>query len=243
MTEGTNFPTTPGAFRRVLAGEKDAFVTKLNATATAFVYSTLLGGSGDDAGERHRARRAGQRLCHGQHRVDQLPGHRGRYQRTHRGCDTTYYVMCSKTAFVTKVNPWGTALVYSTYLGGSGGTIQESYAEGIAVDGFGNAYVTGATTADNFPTTAGVIQPKAGWPLCYYKICTDAFVTKLNASGSSLVYSTYLMGSSAGLRQWHRRRQRRQCVCHGQHVVGNVSRSSTRSSPGPVRSRMHSSPS
>ena len=117
------------------------------------------------------------------------------FQRVHRGCDTTWFVMCAKTAFVTKVNPWGTGLVYSTYLGGSG-VDQESYAEGIAIDGAGNAYVTGATTADNFPTTAGVIQPKAGYPLCYYKACTDAFVTKLNAAGSALVYSTYLMGDS-----------------------------------------------
>ena len=93
------------------------------------------------------------------------------------------------------MNPWGTGLVYSTYLGGSG-IDQESYAEGIAIDGAGNAYVTGSTTADNFPTTAGVIQPKAGYPLCYYEVCTDAFVTKLNAAGSALVYSTYLMGEA-----------------------------------------------
>ena len=197
VTEGGNFPTTPGAFRRVLAGEKDAFVTKLNATATAFVYSTLLGGSGDDSANDIALDALGNAYVTGSTESINFPVTAAAYQRTHRGCDTMYFVMCSKTAFVTKVNPWGTGLVYSTYLGGSGGTIQESYAEGIAVDGFGSAYVTGATTADNFPTTAGVIQPKPGWPLCFYKACTDAFVTKLNASGSSLVYSTYLMGSSA----------------------------------------------
>jgi hypothetical protein len=68
--------------------------------------------------------------------------------------------------------------------------------EGIAVDTAGSAYVTGSTKADNFPTTAGVIQPTAGEPLCFYTVCTDAFVTKLNAYGSALVYSTYLYGNA-----------------------------------------------
>src|SRR4029453_6450286 len=114
------------------------------------------------------------------------------YQRAHRGCHTADY--CSKTGFVTKVNPWGTALVYSTYLGGTG-LGAETAMEGIAIDAAGNAYVTGSTDAENFPTPAGVIQPTAGERLCFYTICTDAVVTKLNASGSALVYSTYLHGN------------------------------------------------
>src|SRR5262249_9229717 len=60
----------------------------------------------------------------------------------------------------------------------------------------GNAYVTGSTQAQDFPTTAGVIQPTAGERLCFYMVCTDAFVTKLNADGSGLVYSTYLYGNA-----------------------------------------------
>ena len=195
VTEGGSFPTTPGAFRRVPAGEKDAFVTKLNAAGTSFIYSTLLGGGGDDAANDIALDALGNVYVTGSTESINFPVTAAAFQRVHRGCDTTWSVMCEKTAFVTKVNPWGTGLVYSTYLGGSG-TDQESYAEGIAIDGAGNAYVTGATTADNFPTTAGVIQPKAGYPLCYYEVCTDAFVTKLNAAGSALVYSTYLMGAA-----------------------------------------------
>lgn len=91
-------------------------------------------------------------------------------------------------AFVAKINPEGTALVYSTWLGGSSGADEGN---GIAVDGSGDAYVTGFTNAKNFPTTANAFQaasPKANF---------SAFVTKLNADGSALVYSTYLGGSSA----------------------------------------------
>src|SRR5439155_7718627 len=91
-------------------------------------------------------------------------------------------------AFPTKINAAGTAFVYSTYLGGSGGEV----GVGIAVDAAGAAYVTGFTESAHF--TAGCTAP-----------CTvldgtlggfrDAFVTKINATGTALVYSTYLGGS------------------------------------------------
>ena len=84
---------------------------------------------------------------------------------------------------MTKLNPTGSALVYSTYLGGS----DTDAAFGIAVDTVGNAYVTGDTRSTNFPTTLGAFQTAVGG--------FDAFVTKLNPTGSALVYSTYLGGS------------------------------------------------
>jgi hypothetical protein len=195
VTSGGTFPTTTGAFRRIQAGGNDAFVTKVNAAGTGFVWSTLLGGSGDDSANDIARDIAGNVYVTGSTQSIDFPVSAGAYQRTHRGCDTTWLVMCSKTVFVTKLNASGTGLAYSTYLGGSG-IDQESIAEGIAVDGAGNAYVTGVTSADNFPTTAGVVQPNAGYPLCYYEACTDAFVTKLNTSGSALVYSTYLVGET-----------------------------------------------
>jgi hypothetical protein len=85
-------------------------------------------------------------------------------------------------AFVTKVNPSGSALVYSTFLGGS----NEEFGFGIAVDTAGNAYVTGATLSPDFPTV-NPLQPTLGGGF-------DAFVTKLNPSGTALVYSTFLGG-------------------------------------------------
>src|SRR5437867_10097 len=86
-----------------------------------------------------------------------------------------------RDAFVTKLNPTGSVLLYSTYLGGS----DFDTGVGIAVDASGNAYVTGRTFSTNFPTTAGSFQTTLGGG-------GDVFVTKLNPTGSALVYSTYL---------------------------------------------------
>ena len=88
---------------------------------------------------------------------------------------------------MTKLNATGTALVYSTYLGGN----SNDYGRGIAVDGSGNAYVTGYTYSTNFPTTAGAFQTSHASD----GGDADAFVTKLNAGGAALVYSTYLGGN------------------------------------------------
>ena len=192
VTDSSNFPTTPGAFRRTWAGDSDGFVAKVNASGTGFVYSTLLGGRGLDSLNDIAIDLSGNAYVTGSTESSDFPVTATGYQRTHRGCYTADY--CSKTGFVTKVNPWGTALVYSTYLGGLG-LGEETKMEGIAVDTAGNAYVTGSTDADHFPTTAGVIQPTPGERLCFYTLCTDAFVTKLNANGSALVYSTYLYGN------------------------------------------------
>ncbi|MBI3048535.1 MAG: SBBP repeat-containing protein [Acidobacteria bacterium] len=87
--------------------------------------------------------------------------------------------------FVTKLNPAGSALVYSTYLGGN----LNDEGVGIAVDSAGNAYVTGFTNSANFPTTADAVQTAHGGGFI------DTFLTKVNPSGSMLVYSTYLGGN------------------------------------------------
>jgi len=90
-----------------------------------------------------------------------------------------------ENAFVSKLNQSGSALVYSTYLGGS----NDDHGFGVAVDPAGNAYVTGRTASSDFPTTAGAFQTTFGGD------GFDAFVSKLNSSGSALMYSTYLGGS------------------------------------------------
>lgn len=101
---------------------------------------------------------------------------------TTAGMDTTYND--GGDAFVTKVNPAGTGLVYSTYLGGSG----SDYGEGIAVDGSGNAHVTGYTYSAAFPTTVGAYDTS-------FNGFADVYVTKLNAAGNALIYSTYIGGA------------------------------------------------
>ncbi len=177
-TEGS-FPTTGGAFQTVFGNNEDAYVSKLDATGSSLVYSTYLGGSGDDYGFSVAVDGSGSAYVTGNTDSSNYPTTGGAYQTVYAG------VGISGSAFVSKLDATGSSLVYSTYLGGNGG-VQGS---GIAVDGSGNAYVAGST-AGGLPTTSGAYQTAFGGG--YF----DAFVSKLNASGSALLYSTYLGGSN-----------------------------------------------
>ena len=174
------FPTTAGAFDQTFNGVTDAFVTKLNPAGSALTYSTYLGGSLIDVGNDIFVDAAGSAYVTGSTDTSQLaippfPTTAGAFQTIFGGVTD---------AFVTKLNAAGSALTYSTYVGGS----QIDIGNGIAVDGVGNVYITGSTASDNFPTADSPFQStRAG--------LTDAFVTKLNAAGSALSYSTYLGGS------------------------------------------------
>ena len=190
-TVSSNFPTTAGAFQTTFGGgvfgAGDAFVTKLNPTGSALVYSTYLGGSSSDAGYGIAVDAAGNAYVTGGTGSTDFPTTIGAFQTTKGGG--------FRDAFVTKLNPTGSALVYSTYLGGSG--VNNGF--GIAVDTLGNAYVTGQTFSTDFPTTPGAIQTTFGGGGGFFR-GGDAFVTKLNPTGSALVYSTYLggLGSDTG---------------------------------------------
>lgn len=173
-TQSTDFPATPGAFRTVSAGGQDAFVTKLNRAGSGLVYSTYLGGSSVDEGRDVALDPAGSAYVVGITQSVDFPITPGVFQPALHGANDV---------FVTKLNPEGSALVYSTYLGGGGPDISRR----IALDALGNAYVTGATNSPDFPTTPGALQPlHAGGE--------DAFVTKLNADGSAILFSTFLGG-------------------------------------------------
>jgi len=185
-TASNNFPTTTGAFQISLGGGYDAFVTKLNASGTALVYSTYLGGSGGDYGDGIAVDGSGNAYIIGATMSTNFPTTTGAFKTTNESGNFN--------AFVTKLNANGTALVYSTYLGGNFGVLT-SYGDSgnaIAVDGAGNAYVTGNTGSADFPTTAGAFQTSYGGPSYDGD---DAFVTKLNATGTALINSTYLGGS------------------------------------------------
>jgi hypothetical protein len=138
------------------------------------VYSTYLGGSGDDTGVSIAVDSNSEIFVTGHTSSIDFPVTLGAQQPSLAG---------TSDVFVSKLNATGTALIYSTYLGGSGGDAGQA----IAIDGTGNAYVTGNTSSSDFPTTAGVAQPSFGG-------VNDAFVTRLNAAGA-LDYSTYLGGS------------------------------------------------
>lgn len=173
--EDLPFPTTAGAFQTELKGTVNAFVTKINAAGSAWAYSTYLGGEADDHGNAIAVDSTGAAYVAGDSDSYKFPVKKA-FQGKLKGMIN---------AFVAKLNPAGTALVYSTYLGGS--NADEAY--GIAVDASGNAYVTGLTASENFPTT-----PKA-YKRAFQGGDWDAFATKIKASGNVLAYSTYLGGS------------------------------------------------
>ncbi len=187
-----DFPVTADAFQKTNHSEggyvgegSNAFITKLNPSGTALIYSTYLGGSGDatfgasDEGTGIAVDQAGNAYVTGQTDSKDFPVTSDAFQPVMPSKDYPFYA----SAFVTKLNPSGTALVYSTYLGGEGGA---DVATGIAIDAAGNAYVTGNTASTNFPVTAGAFQSTS----------RGAFVSKFNASGTALIYSTYLGGNS-----------------------------------------------
>jgi hypothetical protein len=184
QTSSADFPVTAGALQSTCAGtcstaNPDAFVTELNAAGSALVYSTFLGGTGFDQGNGITLDPSGDAFVVGWTGSKNFP--------TIPGSAKTKYSGGKYDAFVVELNPTGSALLYSTYLGGSG--LDVGYA--IALDSSGNAYVAGSTMSTNFPTVPGAFQTALNAP-------EAAFVTKLNAGGSAFAYSTYLGGSGTG---------------------------------------------
>ena len=183
LTDSTDFPTTPGAFRRTRSvGE--AFVLKLSPDGSSIVYGTFLGGSGNDIGEAIKVDAAGNAYVAGWTSSKDFPT-RNAFQSTHHeGVDDIFFA---------KLNASGTDLLYSTYLGGN----NLDLAHDLDIDSSGNAYLTGMIFSTDFPTTPGAFRrtPQQGGP------SGDGFVTKINPSASgdsSLVYSTYF-DSSRGI--------------------------------------------
>ena len=150
----------------------------------AVSYSTYLGGSAGDYATSIAVDSSGNTYVAGYTGSTNFPVTSGAYQTKCSGaCDGTL------DAFVTKLDSSGSALIYSTYLGGTA----NDYANGIAMDDSGNAYIVGQTFSSNFPVTTGAYQTACGGGSCSGG---DAFITELNSSGSALIYSTYLGGSS-----------------------------------------------
>jgi beta-propeller repeat-containing protein len=185
-TGSTNFPTTVGAFQTTGGG---IFVTKFHPTFE-FVYSTYLGGDVSSGAMGIAVDTGGNAHVTGITGSQSFPTTPGAFQTSFGGG--------RRDAFVTKINAAGSALAYSTYLGGSG----DEGGSGIALDTSGNAYVTGITGSTNFPTSPGAFQPAVaggGHLFCGGFVggfgIGDAFVTKLDPTGSGLHYSTYLGGT------------------------------------------------
>ncbi|HKV37781.1 MAG TPA: SBBP repeat-containing protein, partial [Blastocatellia bacterium] len=213
-TETPDFPVTPGAFQTTLKNPLGAaFVVKLDSTGSQLLYSTYLGGSSlsklPNGGSRYDVD-SGSRIAVGPTGIAYVAGmaHTRDFPTTAgalQPIDTKDTQAVQGGGFVTALNSTGTGLVYSTFLDAAdphpAGTPTESYdleslsITGLATDSDGNAYISGTTGSPSFPTTPGSFQPTR------YGVTalggSTVFVAKLNPSGSSLVYSTYL-GDSSG---------------------------------------------
>ena len=188
VTNSTNFPTKGTTV--IQSGNKgygDCFIAEINPAGNQLLYSTYLGGSQSDAATA-LAESSGAVYITGYTASSDFPvkapagaGTPEPFQQTYGG---------NTDAFVAEIAANGSALVYSSYLGGSGA----DFGQGIAVDSSGNAYVTGSTQSTNFPVSTNALQPNINGS-------QDAFITKVNFAGEQILYSTYLGGSAADVAQ------------------------------------------
>jgi subtilisin-like proprotein convertase family protein len=178
-TFSMDFPTTAGVSQPVFGGgHHDAFVCSLDAAGAGLLYSTYLGGAGQEDARSIALDTGGHAYVTGYTSSQDFPVTPAAFQPAYQGGDFD--------AFVTKLDPEGAALVYSTCLGGT----EADSGRGIAVDAAGCAYVTGDTNSWNFPATLGSFQPM------FSGGDRDAFVYKLNPEGAAPVYGTFLGGGS-----------------------------------------------
>ncbi|MGD0666774.1 MAG: SBBP repeat-containing protein [Bryobacteraceae bacterium] len=179
-TTSTNFPVAGTPYQSTLKGGADAFVAKIGPPGGALIYSTYLGGSANDEGTAIAVDPSGAVYVTGDTASTDFPvlPNPGAYQSTYGGGATD--------AFVARLAGSGSSLLYSTYLGGSGADAGYS----IAIDSTGNAYITGNTSSTNYPITGDAFQSSN-------QGVSNAMVTGLNASGSGLLFSSYLGGNGS----------------------------------------------
>ena len=176
QSSGT-YPTTAGAFQSVYGGGTwDVFVTKFNTTGSAVIFSTMLGGPSEDHSHSIQVD-ANYDVYIGGMAKTGFPTTAGAFDNTFNGGQWDMYV--------AKMNSTGTALIYSTYVGGPGADWTWN---GLEIDNAGNAYEVGYVQS-GFPTTAGASQTAYGGGTF------DVGIFKLNSSGNALIYSTFIGGS------------------------------------------------
>jgi hypothetical protein len=175
-TTSPNFPTTAGAFQSTHGGDSDAFITSVNATGTALGYSTYLGGADVDRANAIALDGQNRAVIVGQTKSTNFPTTAGALQTTYGGG--------AFDAFMARFFANGTIGV-STYIGTAG----EDHAEGVAVSGVGQTYITGRTASNAFPVTAGAFQTTYGGG------AFDAYVMSMPLNGQSITFASYLGGT------------------------------------------------
>jgi hypothetical protein len=181
ITFSNNFPTNTGAYDSSYNGNYDIFITKLNTLGTKIIFSTYIGGSNDDYGYSIAIDKSGNSYITGYTKSSDFPFTPNAYHTSLHGNRADSYI--------TKLNSSGTALIYSTYLGGS----SYDYGKGIVVDSSGFVIIIGYTFSSDFPTTYGALDTILNKGNNTYN---DVFVTKINYTGSALIYSTFISGSN-----------------------------------------------
>jgi len=187
QTLSANYPTTVGAPQTTCnscPNGPDVFVTKLDASGSSIIYSTFLGGKGNDVAAGIAVDSAGNAYVTGQTNSSDFPVTSGSFQTTCPSCSASSPL---PDAFVTKLNPSG-GLGYSTFLGGAA----SDQGSAIKVDGSGNAYIVGATSSNDFPTHNPLPPPNDA-----LQGSQNAFVSKLDSTGATLLASTYLGGGGS----------------------------------------------
>jgi hypothetical protein len=178
-TYSSNFAgMSSSAIQKARNGESDGFIVKIDPLGSKIVYATYLGGSANDGVDGVAVGTQGNAIVAGYTTSANFPGTAGsRLQPTNHG---------KTDGFVAAIDPAGSAIVYSTYLGGSG----DDYVDAVAIDSLGSPYVSGYTESLNFPgTSASPIQAS-------YAGEGDGFVAELTPIGDAIVYSTYLGGAN-----------------------------------------------
>jgi hypothetical protein len=176
-TSSVAFPVTSGGFQKSYGGGvQDAFVAKLNSSGSGLIYCTYLGGIGNDVANGIAVDAAGQAYVVGYTDSTDFPTRSPIYANSGGQGD----------GFVAKLTPAGDSLAFSTYLGGS----LVDIATAVALDSTGNVYVTGTTLSANFPVTGGAFQTVNHGSY-------DAFISKMDSLGTTMLYSTYLGGEGS----------------------------------------------
>jgi hypothetical protein len=176
-TLSSDFPKTPGAYDQTYNGSHDVFVSRLSASGSALLWSTFLGGGGSDVGSALALDSSGSPVVMGYTLSSDFPKTPGAYDQTYNGAEDV---------FISRLSASGDALLWSTFLGGSGSDV----GSGLALNPSGNAVVTGYTLSSDFPKTPGAYDQT-------YNGAEDVFVSRLSASGDALLWSTFLGGSGS----------------------------------------------